>query len=198
MDRALNSDKDSTLNKFLREHDGKPGVVVLDEADKLSIEAWEGLYRLFDEGIFQARVNSVSNSEESKSSRELSREVDCRKIIWVLTTNMLDSYILTFEKANRARIDQALAKVVRGEFDNDADDLLDDINHYLSPKFRSFFPEVNGAAIDSRINIKVPFFAFNSEETVVLTESMLNELAVLLREPPSDKQIIGKSCTRPK
>ena len=46
-----NSHIDSALNKFIRDHQGRRGVVILDEFEKLDNDAQEGLLEPFDTGI---------------------------------------------------------------------------------------------------------------------------------------------------
>lgn len=48
--RYTGSDKDTTLNKFLREHDDSHAVVLLDEADKLEDDCWIALMAIFERG----------------------------------------------------------------------------------------------------------------------------------------------------
>ena len=93
--RYVGSDKETPLNRFLMDHHGKPGVVILDEADKLGEDSWIALMNIFEKGVYQweARCKSSYSSYESSSTKK----VDCSKVIFVLTANFIDNEIEWFE-----------------------------------------------------------------------------------------------------
>ena len=51
-----NSHIDSALNKFIREHEGRYGVVILDEFEKLDNQAQEGFLEPFDTGALNSHL----------------------------------------------------------------------------------------------------------------------------------------------
>ncbi|KAK9829734.1 hypothetical protein WJX72_007564 [[Myrmecia] bisecta] len=72
---------DSELNGFVRQHDGKYGVVLLDEFEKLEQEAQLGFLEAFDTGRW---IDKRTDS----SAKQQTTITDCSKLIFILTTNV--------------------------------------------------------------------------------------------------------------
>lgn len=182
--RYIGADRDTELNKFLREHDGKPGIVVLDEADKLDRPVWESLFAVLDRGSYKARLLGASNGD----GQSLTRDVSCSEIVWILTTNILDASIAEFEGKNRKLIQLAARQMEVGRPGGMAADVLQSFQAYIAPIFRSSFPDAVGPAITRRVDLFIPFFTFKGLECYVLAEGEVNQMAVTLREPPPIKK----------
>lgn len=189
--RYVGSDRDTALNKFLREHDEKPGIVVLDEADKLDRQAWESLFTVLDRGNYDARVRAFADD----GSQPLTRKVSCSKIIWILTTNILDNAIAEFETKQRELIQMAARQMEAGRPGSMAGDLQTSFDGYIRPVFLSSFPDTIGAAVTRRVDCFIPFFTFTAPECYVLAEMEINQMTIAVRRPPA-RRIKDKSGTQ--
>ena len=103
----------SELNNFVVNHRDTIGVVNLDEFDRLDREVQEGLFTIFDKGEWV---------DKKLSSAFQTRTLDCRKIIWILTTNVFDDHIVglyedekaLFEKKEWNRLDKKVKRRLKG------------------------------------------------------------------------------------
>ncbi|KAI1085907.1 P-loop containing nucleoside triphosphate hydrolase protein [Rostrohypoxylon terebratum] len=72
------------LNNFLADNAGKRCVVLLDDFDKMNTGMKETLLKMLDEGVYHDR--RVGDNKHS--------EIDCQKVIWLLTTTIRDSSVV--------------------------------------------------------------------------------------------------------
>lgn len=156
----IGSTSGSQLGNFIDENEGKRSVVLLDEFDHCEAETWEAFYHIFDEGVFtQKKVPSGGGSGGVGASGSTTRQVDCSKAIWLLTTNRFDDDIIAFNSKNE--------KMIGGYLDNRVsfDRLQQEFEAFIRPKLRQFFK----GGLTRRIDGIVPFFKFSPEEAFVLT-----------------------------
>lgn len=56
----MGSDRDTPLNRFLRQHNAAPSLVLLDEADKMEGDCWVALMSIFERGEWNGRAAGPS------------------------------------------------------------------------------------------------------------------------------------------
>ncbi|KAL8807099.1 MAG: hypothetical protein Q9182_000932 [Xanthomendoza sp. 2 TL-2023] len=141
----------SSLNNFLATHSGKKAVVFLDEFEKTSGEVHQSLLLLFDQGYYQDR-------------REVGKQIDCTKIIWVLASNQGE-------------------EIIQKHWDDHLADLPEDspLQHQLEQNFQHRF----GAPLTGRLSAIIPFLPFRKEERAVVTYTFMRTLVNESRQPVS-------------
>jgi len=135
----------SMLNNFIRAHDGKPAVVVLDEFEKANDDVADALLNIFDKGEWQDKKLQVGRSQTSK--------VDCNRIVWILTTNAFDPAVVGFAKEF-----PSLVRFI-------GEPTLD-LNQKVDAKLRTHAQAKFSPSFAGRIDTFVPFFPFASGDTI--------------------------------
>ena len=180
--------KPTPMEDWLAAHDGKRGLLVFDEMDKLMDKGEAvtgilgGMLPLMEDGVFTITVLDA----EGKSVR---KPVNTRKLVILLTTNWGQAQILEWFKV---RMEAARAKnVVEGAFRFATIDHAMWLKHSLGAKVQE---EVRGVlmtkgkdAMVSRVDAWVPFIPFTPSEANCVVESLLQNLAVVLAMPRDTK-----------
>ena len=150
----------SELNNFVVSHKDKVGIVNLDEFDRLDSAVCDALFTIFDKGEWVDK--RLTKDYQSKI-------LNCRNIIWVLTTNVFDADIMsfhrkeigTFKKQEWTRIEQKIKKQFKGK---------------IEVQF--------GPALARRMGPLVPFVPFTKDELVTLTEHEIDQSREQYSKPP--------------
>ncbi|CEM36411.1 unnamed protein product [Vitrella brassicaformis CCMP3155] len=149
----------SKLNNFIAQHHKKFGVVLLDEFEKIGERsAHEALLNVFDRGEW--------HDKQLKSGRSQTEAVDCSKLVFILTTNMLDDIVMkigndnpTIARADKETLDQVLHATRR------------ETRRRISERFSTPF----SGRLNAGANSVVPFFPFadstNKNDPVIMKES---------------------------
>lgn len=155
------SEVGSELNNFVVNHQDRVGIDNLDEFDRLKDDVLDGLYTIFDKGEW---VNKrLSTAFQTKT-------LACRRIIWILTTNVFDDKIVTFHEKHRANFENCDWRA---------------IDKNVKRAFRGPVEEKFGLPLSRRLGSLIPFVPFNIKEKVAIAEEMLDDYWVMYAKPPS-------------
>eukprot|EP00798_Chlamydomonas_sp_ICE-L_P014731 gene14731-20775_t len=154
------SQRGSEMSNFLDSLSGKPSVVILDEFEKTSKGVWEAFIQIFDSGYETDHRNEI-------------KSIDCRRTIFVLTTNAFDRTVIDYS----SKTDEVYN--ARGATMEQLDGIMSEFDDLLHTQAKSCF----GAAIASRIHKIVPFLPFNEREQAVVVNHMIWQFAADLRKP---------------
>lgn len=172
----VGSDSASQLGTFMGAQQGRRSVVLLDEFDHCEPETWEAFYHIFEEGEYTLKRTGKKEGRETNTDT-----LDCSQTVWLLTTNKFDADIVRFNDEHAA----AIAALKRGEHSFDA--LADLFDAFIRPRLRRFFQ----GGLTRRINAVVPFFCFDAEEALVVTDMYVDRLRLMYSQPPNDRRAIG-------
>ena len=131
------SEVGSELNNFVVNHSNRIGIVNLDEFDRLDSKVQDGFFTIFDKGEWV---------DKKSSSRYQSKTLDCRKIVWILTTNVLDEKIVSFHKRQITNFSERNWRHLEKRF---------------KKEFRGEIETVFGDAMARRIGSLIPFVPFS-------------------------------------
>jgi ATP-dependent Clp protease ATP-binding subunit ClpA len=161
----------SSLNNFVVEHDGRPGIVVLDEFDKLTTSTYDGFYTTVAEGRWiDKRLIPGTNQ---------TREVDSSRIVWILTTNTFDSDVQRlWSKHQDTFVDY---------------DRYSTLKKRITASFKPLLRDKFGDALARRLDRVLPFVPFETAECRVLVRSKLEDLAQAYAAPedPESSQLVS-------
>ena len=163
------SEVGSELNNFVVDHSDRMGVVNLDEFDRLESTVRDGLFTIFDKGEWV-------NKKLGLKSQTIT--LDCKKIIWVLTTNVFDEKIGHFYEEEE--------KSFHGRQWNG-------IERKTKKGFRGAFSETFGDAMSRRLGSLIPFVRFTKEERIAFVEDEIDKLRLMYAKPAVKKDDEGKN-----
>ncbi|KAI1645958.1 P-loop containing nucleoside triphosphate hydrolase protein [Daldinia loculata] len=147
------------LSNFLVDNQGKRCVVFLDEFDKTDYNTLNALLKVMDDGTYRDRRGESDHAE-----------LDCRRVIWILATNLGDDAISRFHS-------QYLAKCSKDE--DVANVSIEPLQSELEELYMSRFPP----AVTGRIDEIAPFFPFDKGEQAVVAHKFLLEFIDEVRRP---------------
>ncbi|KAF3083262.1 hypothetical protein TWF706_001252 [Orbilia oligospora] len=157
----------SPVNNFLADNNGKRCIVLLDEVEKTGIDIRSALLVPFERGA------TLSDRRGGSSKMDIS------KVIWILTTNALDSTIMRFYEDKEPITPQLMAKE----------------GQEFVVKMRKTLHGAFGAAFTSRIDLIVPFFPFSPDEQAVLADLEIGERKSQFKQPisldPENRKLVG-------
>lgn len=138
------SNEGSSLNNFIvrMSQSNKIGVVLLDEIDKARSNVHSGLYQVLDKGEW-------TNKKLERGSSDQTTIVNCRNIVFIMTTNLADSLIEDYSKDNLQLYTESFEKM-----EGRADELQDLMSNHLSNFFSNAFL--------GRISCLIPFFPLSN------------------------------------
>lgn len=142
----------SELNNFVVNHCDRVGIVNLDEFDRLDSTVQDGLFTIFDKGEW---VNK-------RLLRTQTETLDCRRIIWILTTNVFDNKIVSF---------------CEGEDKCFKERKFKDIERKVKRIFQKEMVENFGKAMSRRLGSVIPFVPFTKEDCVAFVEDEIDRIA---------------------
>ena len=196
----VGSELGSPLGNFISENNGKRSVVLLDEFDHCDTETWEGFYHIFDEGEYTYKKvgrngqysapgggdrigtgSTSSTTENNVQSASTSRNIDCSKTIFFLTTNRFDDDIEVFNSKFKREIDSFRKQKASYDY------LRTSFDAYIRPKLRGFFK----GGLTRRIDSVVPFFTFDEEEAYVVADMYVDFVRRQYMMPPSRGRHLG-------
>lgn len=161
----------STLNNFLCRNHGQRSIVLLDEFEKMGPAVHESLLIPFDEGVHRDR-RGVRNDTD----------IDCSRVIWILTTSKVDNIIEPYYKAN--------AEVFLNPNTQDYQ-LLAGVINQIESKFLRKFSIQFGTTFAGRISMVLPFLPFSPSEQSVIAHKYLLKLKRTLAADVSKDIIMG-------
>ncbi|KAI0848050.1 P-loop containing nucleoside triphosphate hydrolase protein [Daldinia vernicosa] len=161
------------LNSFLVDNHGKRCVVFLDEFDKADDNTLNALLKVMDDGTYRDRRWGADDAE-----------LDCRRVIWILSTNLGNDAISGFHS-------QYLAKCSNEDVANIS---IEPLQSELEELYMSHFPP----AITNRIDAIAPFFPFNKGEQAVIAHKFLLEFIDEIRRPINERanRLVGHTKIR--
>ncbi|CAD7924770.1 unnamed protein product [Amoebophrya sp. A120] len=127
----------SSLNNWMKAHDDKIGVVIFDELEKAEHDVRTQLLNILDKGEFQDK--QLTSSSQSK-------RVNCRKIVWIFTTNAFDPLIM--EETKDWQVHSGSAKI------------MDRSKRALENRLRKKMQQTFEVCFAGRINRLVTFVPF--------------------------------------
>ena len=163
----VGSQKGSQLNNFIAERNEKPGLVLLDEFEKSTSEVWNGFLGVFENGKYTDR-----------RVRE-GRVIDCSQLIFILTTNVADPRIIEFY-GNSTILRAPKGSVGESELEREYYNLCEEIKSTAAAGL--------SVPVVGRMNAVVPFIPFNSEESLVVADSVTRESQLRFAEPRGKKK----------
>ena len=146
----------SSVNNHLVKMAGQRTVIFLDEFDKTTDEVHRAMLLLFESGSYRDR-------------RENNKEVDCKRVIWILAANFADEIIKTFWATHiKEQSDQKREKAPFRQLQNSV---------------RRSVKNNIGAPLTGRINSVVPFLPFTEAEQAVVAYKFMREMWHIVRKP---------------
>jgi ATP-dependent Clp protease ATP-binding subunit ClpA len=109
------------------------------------------------------------------------RNIDCSKTIWLLTTNKFDDDIDTFSM----KYSESIEAFKDGTFSSDK--LRAAFENFIRPKLRTFFK----GGLTRRIDCIVPFFRFDEEEAFVVADMYLDSIRLQYLKQPTKQRLVG-------
>ena len=176
---AYGGAKPTPMEDWLAEHDGKRGLLVFDEMDKLMSKSAEtvggilsAMLPLLEEGLFTI----------TESSGQKRRAVDTRKLVILCTTNWAQAEIVAwFERRMAAAKAKGNVETAFNFFTVDeAEWLQKNLGDTVQETVRGVLLSRGLDALVSRVDGWVPFVPFSHKERNVVVETLLQGLAVLL------------------
>lgn len=162
------SEVGSELNNFVVSHCSKIGVVNLDEFDCLQPEVRDGLFTIFDKGEWVDKNKKTDSKKQTKT-------LDCRKIVWVLTTNRFDDDIIDFYNKEKKTFDDKRPKPRKWR----------QIDRKIKRVFKQPIEDEFGEAMARRLGSLIPFVPFTQEDRVVFVEHEIEEWRISYAKPPN-------------
>jgi len=161
------------LSNFMEAHNNKFGVVVLEEFEKLGNGAKEALLHPFESGEWSVK----------KPGKTIS--VDCSKIVFIMTSNMMNRDIVSwFEKTD----------VVTRYSDADSEEKKEEIRKWILKDVGDLVKgKIKAGQVPEfarRIHV-IPFCIFSKRECQVIAESMQDEISSRYAQPPRGDRLIG-------
>ncbi|KAA8908219.1 P-loop containing nucleoside triphosphate hydrolase protein [Sphaerosporella brunnea] len=141
-------EKGSLMNNFLSENAGKPCIVFLDEFEKCGEDVHEALLLPFDEGTYRDQRQSADAA------------IDCRKVIWILTTNCADEEIQKYYSQHEEELMDPLSLPLKDRMELISVLETRILKTILKPRF--------GAPFTGRITRVIPFFPFSPREQLIV------------------------------
>ena len=157
------SEVGSELNNFVANHRDRVGIVNLDEFDKLEPKVRDGLFTIFDKGEWVDKKMSLAYQTKT---------LDCKKIIWVLTTNIFDNDIISFYEEEVKRFEQ-----------RNWIDLEKRIKKAFQGKIKGQF----GDALARRIGSLIPFVPFTKPDRIAFVENEIDTFRYMHTKPAVKK-----------
>jgi len=157
------SDVGSELNNFIVNHRNSIGVVNLDEFDRLKPEVRDGLFTIFDKGEW---IN------KKLCAAFQTKTLDCKRIIWVLTTNVFDDEIVSFYKKERECFEKKQWKRIDSK---------------AKTRFRNSIRSNFGDPMSRRITSIIPFVPFVRDDCIAFVEEEIDNWRDSFRKPPIRK-----------
>ncbi|KAI0406889.1 P-loop containing nucleoside triphosphate hydrolase protein [Xylaria palmicola] len=151
-------DKGSSLNNFLSDNFGRPGIVFMDEFEKTGREIHNSLLIPFDQG-------------EYVDHRNLNKGC-CSKTIWILATNQFDNYILKFSETHQEELLELNKRPTAAK-------LLNELQSGLRTQCISHF----GAPLAGRVSEIIPFLPFSPTEQQIIAHKGVINLEAGIRRP---------------
>lgn len=139
----------------------------LDEFDRLKSSVCDALFTILDKGEWVDK--RLSNAYQSKT-------LDCRHIIWVLTTNVFDEHILSFHK-------KEIGAFEKQEWPR--------IERKIKKQFKRKIENQFGAPLARRMGPLVPFVPFTKTELVTFAEHEIDKSRGQYRQPPVKRDSRG-------
>ena len=158
------SEVGSELNNFVVNHRSRIGVVNLDEFDRLKAEVRDGLFTIFDKGEW---------IDKKTSSAYQTKTLDCKNIVWVLTTNAFDNDIIRFFEKERRHFD--------------ARNWLQ-LDRKIKRSFKGAIESQFGDAMARRLGSVIPFVPFTKDERIALIEHEIEEWRLSYAKPTAERK----------
>ena len=156
----LGYEKGSSLNNHLVKMAGQRTVIFLDEFDKTTDEVHRAMLLLFESGSYCDR-------------RESNKEVDCRRVIWILAANFADEIIKDF-----------WATYIEDQSDQEREKAP---FRQLQNSVKCLVKYTIGAPLTGRITSVVPFLPFTEAEAAVVAYKFMREIGQKVRNPISTR-----------
>ncbi|KAI1660675.1 P-loop containing nucleoside triphosphate hydrolase protein [Daldinia decipiens] len=162
------------LNNFLVDNQGKRCVVFLDEFDKTDYDTRNALLKVMDDGTYRDRRGESDHAE-----------LDCRRVIWILATNLGNDAISRFHS-------QYLIKCSNDE--DRANISIEPLQNELEELYMSRF----SPAVTGRIDEIAPFFPFDKGEQAVVAHKFLLKFIDEVRCPIDEgtNRLVGHTNIR--
>jgi len=162
------------LSNFMEAHHNKFGVVVLEEFEKLGDSAKEALLHPFESGEWSVK----------KPGKQIS--VNCSRIIFIMTSNMMSKEIVAWFESTKAIQEYSEAADDDEKKEQIRKCIIKDVGDLVKDKIKSGrVPE-----FARRIHV-VPFGNFSKRECHVIAESMQDEISSRYAQPPRGERLIG-------
>jgi len=169
----VGSGQSTDLSAFIRNHDGRFGVCVLEEFEKLGPDAREGLLHPFESG------------EWSNKQFGGSRPSDCSKILFILTSNLINVEIT--RKLEQENLPQ---KFAQEKDQSKKDGLRQDIVSLVTDMVKSELKKQKPVEFVRRIHV-IPFITHSKLELHVIALQEQDRMRSRYALPPEGSRLVG-------
>ena len=131
-------------------------------------------------------VFTQKKAAEKGGAGGATRQLQCSKTLWLLTTNKFDEDINIFNDKHINSINAYIDGKI--PFNH----IYESFDNYIRPKLRSFFK----GGLTRRIDAVVPFFKFNKEEAYVVADMYVDTVREMYLQPRTlGENIMQLACT---